>query len=91
MSRIARPVALPVVDLARCTGCGWCVAACPPHVLSLQVVEWKKRATLDDAGRCTGCAKCAVRCPFGVIAMVRTVGGRELHYSQDWMSAGTSE
>lgn len=32
-----KAVALPVIDPARCTGCGWCVAVCPPHVLSLQV------------------------------------------------------
>ena len=63
------PAALPRIDPARCTGCGWCIAVCPPHVLSLQVVQWKKRSVLDDAGGCTGCAQCAVRCPFGAIRM----------------------
>lgn len=72
------PVALPAIDLARCTGCGWCVAVCPPHVLSLQVLAedgtpWgPKRSQLHDAGGCTGCALCAVRCPFDAIRMVRT-------------------
>ena len=68
--------ALPTIDLARCTGCGWCVAVCPPHVLSLEVqgsaVWGPKRAQLDDPATCTGCALCAVRCPFGVIRMVRS-------------------
>ena len=32
------PKALPTIDPQRCTGCGWCVAVCPPHVLSLQVL-----------------------------------------------------
>ena len=73
--------ALPATDTARCTGCGWCVAACPPHVLSLQVQAppqggapgWgPKRSQLHDAGGCTGCALCAVRCPFDAIRMVRT-------------------
>lgn len=32
------PKALPAIDTARCTGCGWCVAVCAPHVLSLQVL-----------------------------------------------------
>lgn len=68
--------ALPVIDPRRCTGCGWCVAACAPHVLSLQVQGadrfGPKRSTLDDAAGCTGCALCAVRCPFGAIRMVRS-------------------
>lgn len=29
--------ALPAIDPVRCTGCGWCVGVCPPHVLSLRV------------------------------------------------------
>lgn len=70
-----KAVALPVIDPARCTGCGWCVAVCPPHVLSLQVLgdsRWgPKRSVLDDAQGCTGCALCAVRCPFDAIAMRR--------------------
>ena len=70
-----KAVALPVIDPARCTGCGWCVAVCPPHVLSLQVLgsgAWgPKCSTLHDAPGCTGCALCAVRCPFDAIRMVR--------------------
>ena len=67
----ARGLALPVIDPDRCTGCGWCVAACPPHVLSLHPRSGVKISALDDAGGCTGCALCAVRCPFDAIAMVR--------------------
>ncbi len=68
--------ALPTIDPQRCTGCGWCVAVCAPHVLSLQVQtgsgRWgPKRSTLHDAAGCTGCALCAVRCPFDAIRMVR--------------------
>lgn len=63
--------ALPVIDKTRCTGCGWCVAVCPPHVLSLAVENWKKFSQLHDEASCTGCAKCAVKCPFGVITMER--------------------
>ena len=64
--------ALPVIDPARCTGCGWCVGVCPPRVLSLrEVPNWQKKSTLHDEAGCTGCAKCAVRCPFDAIAMVR--------------------
>jgi len=63
--------ALPVIDPGRCTGCGWCVAVCAPHVLSLQAQGLTKHSHLDDALACTGCALCAVRCPFGAIQMLR--------------------
>lgn len=65
---------LPDIDPRRCTGCGRCVAACAPHVLSLEVVRWKKSAVLRDAGGCTGCRLCAVKCPFHAITM-RTPAG----------------
>ncbi len=31
-----RGALLPAIDLKRCTGCGWCVAACPLDLLSLE-------------------------------------------------------
>lgn len=68
--------AFPQIDLQRCTGCGWCVGVCPPHVLSLQALDTApgapKRSTLHDAPACTGCALCALRCPFDAIRMVRS-------------------
>lgn len=67
--RPPRPGWLPDIDAARCTGCGWCVAACAPHVLNLDAVQWKKTATLHDAQHCTGCSDCAVVCPFRAITM----------------------
>ena len=63
--------ALPRIDPARCTGCGWCVAVCAPHVLSLHAAQGCKTSALDDAAACTGCALCAVRCPFDAITMLR--------------------
>jgi ferredoxin len=67
----ARAPALPRIDAARCTGCGWCVAACPPHVLSLQAEGGRKAARLHEAAGCTGCALCVPRCQFGAIRMAR--------------------
>lgn len=74
----APPTRRPAIDAARCTGCGRCVAACAPHLISLEVLRWDKRAVLHDAPRCTGCAECAVRCPFRAITMRRAdaAGGR---------------
>lgn len=68
-ARPQRPGWLPSIDSARCTGCGWCVAACDLHLLSLEVVQWRKTSTLQDAQQCTGCSDCAVACPFHVISM----------------------
>ncbi len=68
-SRADQTRPLPVIDAKRCTGCGWCVAACPLDLLSLERHGWKKRSELHDAERCTGCAYCALKCPFGVITM----------------------
>lgn len=65
------PLRLPAIDPGRCTGCGRCVAVCPPHVLSLQRVGWDKHAVLDHPPGCTGCAACAVACPFHAITMRR--------------------
>lgn len=69
------PRALPVIDPQRCTGCGRCISACPPHVLWLEVQgshNWgPKCSTLHDETHCTGCAKCALVCPFDAIEMVR--------------------
>ena len=64
---------LPDIDTTRCTGCGWCVAACPLHLLTLEVSNGRKASTLHDAPACTGCRQCEWRCPFGVITM-RPVG-----------------
>lgn len=64
---------LPDIDTQRCTGCGRCVAVCDPHLLSLEVVRWKKFAVLHGPERCTGCSACAVTCPFHAIAMRQRV------------------
>ncbi|VTU46403.1 Ferredoxin I (plasmid) [Variovorax sp. SRS16] len=75
-ARPHRPGWLPDVDTARCTGCGWCVAACDIHLLSLEVVQWRKSSVLHEADRCTGCSDCAVVCPFHAITM-RKSGAKE--------------
>lgn len=68
--------ALPLIHPDRCTGCGRCVGACPPHVLWLAVqgpeVWGPKQAVLHNEPDCTGCARCVVVCPFDAIEMVRT-------------------
>ena len=65
------------IDTHRCTGCGWCVAACPLNLLSLEVKHWKKTSVAHDLHTCTGCRQCEFRCPFQVITVVRQ--GRDLN------------
>lgn len=63
-----RAPAVPRIT-SRCTGCGRCVAACPPRVLWLDVRDWKKAAVLHDPVGCTGCSRCVPACPFEAIHM----------------------
>ncbi len=54
-----------VVDPELCKGCGLCVAACPPGVLSLAPSFNSKGyhpARYSGAG-CTGCGFCFYACP----------------------------
>lgn len=80
------PKALPVIDLARCTGCGRCISACPPHVLWLDAPGphgWgAKHAVLHDAPGCTGCAKCAVICPFDAITMCKHASPKQPEFHE---------
>jgi len=85
-----RPGWIPVVDDTRCTGCGWCVAACDLHLLSLEVVAGRKTSTLHDAQACTGCSDCALRCPFHVITMRRSGATTPASAGPDRHEAGCS-
>lgn len=61
----ARP--LPALDERRCTGCGWCVAACPTECLAMAgPAPWLPR---PDA--CVSCAVCADVCPSDAIGLDR--------------------
>lgn len=70
-----RKVALPVIARTLCTGCGWCVAACPDHLLVLEVDDQhRKAAELPQPELCTGCAKCIPVCNFRAIRMAKRLG-----------------
>ena len=65
---LAEPPSLhPVIDPARCIGCGACVRACPEHdVLGLV----GRTATLIEPWACVGHGTCRDACPTGAIGLV---------------------
>lgn len=48
------------IKMARCKGCGICVAFCPKAVLTLDELG-KVQVTASEA--CIGCGQCELRCP----------------------------
>src|SRR5690242_6100043 len=60
----------PVIDPARCIGCGACVKACPEqeHHPVLGIVSG--HATLMSPGDCIGHGACKAVCPVGAITLV---------------------
>lgn len=57
----------PVIDNARCIGCGACVNACPEHDV-LGLIQTK--ATLIGPANCIGHGACQKACPVGAIELV---------------------
>jgi Fe-S-cluster-containing hydrogenase component 2 len=53
------------VDQDRCTGCGYCVAACPRDAIYLKDGKAHVRGS-----RCVGCEVCADACPEGALYAV---------------------
>ena len=73
---------LPVVDIAKCTACGDCVAACPKDLFSIMPLEQKlivqcKSALEGDEVLavcqvgCTACGKCALDAAPGLVSIRR--------------------
>ena len=61
-------LAVPHVDVTRCTGCGRCVAACPVRLVTLDLHGYRKTACIMAAERCTWCGACVESCPVGALA-----------------------
>lgn len=60
---------IPIVDAARCSGCGRCIAACHLRLFAFERHGWRKVSVLQEGDRCSGCNKCAGACPIDAISM----------------------
>lgn len=67
---------LPIIDVARCTGCGKCTTACPKKIIEMVpadavvYVSCSSRNKAADARKhchvpCLGCGLCVKQCTFG--------------------------
>lgn len=59
---------MPVVDATLCTGCGWCVEACPTECLAMHA----SLPCLPRPRDCVSCGLCALVCPAAAIRMEKS-------------------
>ncbi len=64
------------IDGDECKGCGLCIEACPPEVISLseRLNHYGYRTAVYAGAGCTGCGICFMVCPEpGAITVLRAV------------------
>lgn len=67
-ARLVEPASLhPVIDFAKCVGCGSCVSACPEQNV-LGLID--RRANLISPTNCIGHGACKTACPQDAISLV---------------------
>ena len=57
-----------IVDAAKCTGCGLCVADCPAEMLALSA--GKAAVKPGDEENCIGCQHCLAICPEAAVSVL---------------------
>ena len=54
------------IKMARCKGCGICVAFCPKQVLALDELG---KVHVKNGEACIACGQCAKQCPKGALEL----------------------
>jgi ferredoxin len=77
LGRLGRDLltARPVVDTARCTGCGACRVSCPAGAISIET----RLAHINNRA-CIRCYCCQEMCPEGAMQLRPTPLARLLHW-----------
>lgn len=65
-----------VVDHAKCTHCGECVAHCPEKAIGWASADGKKHASITSE-KCIGCGECMTMCNFGAVDISWESGRQE--------------
>jgi len=69
------------IDELECKGCGLCIEACPPKVISMceRLNRYGYRTAVYAGAGCTGCGICFMVCPEpGAITVYRLVSAHEV-------------
>ena len=67
------------IDGDECKGCGLCIEACPPKVISMseRLNHYGYKTAIYAGAGCTGCGICFMICPEpGAITVLRLVTSR---------------
>ncbi|MDS1029192.1 Fe-S cluster domain-containing protein [Bacillota bacterium LX-D] len=84
------PDGLPVIDPAKCTGCGKCETVCPKNVISMMTLGAHVRVNCNSKDKgtvakkacsaaCIGCSRCAKDCPYGAIKVENFLAAVDYH------------
>jgi len=74
------------VDEAECKGCGLCIEACPPKVISMseRLNHYGYHTAVYSGAGCTGCGICFLVCPEpGALTVYRLVSERDVSARPD--------
>lgn len=57
--------ALPIIDMDRCTGCGYCAAYCPTSAVAMVA----QHPVIVRPEQCAYCGICEELCPAGAVTL----------------------